>query len=173
MYTELLPGFEPVGVLLSIRPIFAKLIASGAKTIELRRRFPTLPTGSMLILYATKPIGAVLGLGRLRSTTTATPQRLWRKFGSASGISKQTFDLYFDECIEGLAIEIGDFAPLTHPLSISELRETWPEFTPPQSYRYVPYNVLRKLETMVEPTESIPPSRSSDPSRGAPQGSRR
>lgn len=148
MYTELLPGFEPAGVLLSIRPAYADLIASGAKTIELRRRFPNLPMGSLLVFYATKPVGAVLGLAQLRSITAETLPRLWRKFGLASRVSKHTFDRYFDECSEGFAIEISDFVPFTPPLSLVELRETWPEFIPPQSYRYVPDIVLRKLRAM-------------------------
>lgn len=149
MSTELLPGFEPTGVLLSIRPDFAKLIASGAKTVELRRRFPDLAAGSILVLYATKPTAAVIGLAHLRSITTASLPGIWKRFGEASGVSKQTFDQYFDGCIEGLAIEVADFAPLVPPLSLAELQEAWPDFAPPQSYRYVPEGVLRGLRSSV------------------------
>jgi predicted transcriptional regulator len=145
MSTELLPGFEPSAILLSIRPVFATLIESGAKTVELRRRFPELPVGSQLVLYTTQPVAAVAGLARLRGTTSATLPTLWRRFGVASAVSKATFDLYFDECAHGFALELEDFRPLTPTLSVIELRRIWPGFAPPQSYRYVPDHVLAKI----------------------------
>src|SRR5437868_76289 len=113
MSTELLPGFEAAGVLLSIRPVYANLIASGAKTVELRRRFPDVPAGTTIVLYATLPVAAVLGLARLRAATAYTLPTLWRKFGSAAAVTKQTFDIYFDECTRGLAIEHEEVAMFT------------------------------------------------------------
>lgn len=168
MSTELLPGFETAAVLLSIRPAFAKLIESGAKTVELRRRFPDVPSGSPLVLYTTQPVAAVLGLARLRSMTSCTLPALWRKFGSASAVTKQTFDLYFHECTHGLAIELEEFAAFTPPISLADLREMWPGFSPPQSYRYVPDTILNKLRA-----RSSTPKRSNGTARSANSGSRR
>lgn len=150
MSTELLPGFDPSGVLLSLRPVFAGLIAEGTKTIELRRRFPNLAPESLLVLYVTKPLASVVGVAQLRSITTATLPGLWRRFGRASGVSKQTFDTYFAECNVGLAIEVVNYRPLAQPLGISDLRKLWPEFSPPQSYRYVPDLILRRITALVE-----------------------
>jgi predicted transcriptional regulator len=148
MSTELLPGFEPTGVLLSLRPAFASLIASGAKTVELRRRFPKLPTDSVLVLYVTKPIAAVVGLARLHSVTKSRPPKLWRRFGRACAVSKATFDSYFRDCEEGTALEVKDYRPFPQALNVFDLRTHWPEFSPPQSFRYVPDAVLRLLRTL-------------------------
>lgn len=145
MSTELLPGFEPAGVLLSIRPTFANLIANGAKTVELRRRFPHVPSGTVLVVYATQPVAAALGIARLRSLTEAAPSTLWRRFGGAAAVNKQAFDLYFNDCTSGTALELESFATFTPRLSLGELRERWPEFLVPQSYRYVPDRVLQYL----------------------------
>jgi predicted transcriptional regulator len=146
MSTELLPGFEADGVLLSIRPTFANLIASGGKTVELRRRFPAVPSGTTLVIYATQPVAAVLGITPLRCLTASTLPVLWRKFGVASAVTRETFDLYFTECTRGIAIELEAFEAFTPPIPLTELRGLWPAFAPPQSYRYVPLAVLRKLD---------------------------
>jgi len=169
MSTELLPGFDTAGVLLSIRPAFAKLIVSGAKTVELRRRFPDLPSGTALVLYATKPLAELLGIARLSATTSATLPVLWRKFGSASAVTKQTFDLYFGECTRGLAIEFGEFASFAPPINLTELRTIWPAFSPPQSYRYVPDEILKKLCTR----PSAPTSSSANVVQSPHSGARR
>lgn len=152
MSTELLPGFEPAAILLSIRPVFARLIANGSKTVELRRRFPEVPPGSQLVVYTTQPVAAVSGLARLRRTTSTTLPALWRRFGAASAVSKATFDLYFDECAHGLALELEDFTPLTPALGLVELRRMWPGFVPPQSYRYVPDHILSKIRARTTST---------------------
>lgn len=148
MSTELLPGFEPAGVLLSLRPAFASLIASGTKTIELRRRFPALPAQSLIVVYVTKPLASVIGVMRLRSVTAGTLPGIWKRFGRAAAVSKKTFDAYFEECTVGLALEIADYTPLKQPLSVTKLRTLWPEFSPPQSYRYVPEEVLRNIAAL-------------------------
>lgn len=147
MSTELLPGFEAASVLLSVRPAYAKLIASGSKTVELRRRFPDLPAGSTLIVYATQPVAAIVALARLASITSLSLPTLWRRFGAAAAVTKQTFDVYFSECERGLAIELAGVTSFARPMRLADLRGIWPAFSPPQSYRYVPDGVLKKLRS--------------------------
>jgi predicted transcriptional regulator len=143
--TALLPGIDPIGVLISIRPSFAQLIIDGTKTIELRRRFPELTPGTIVVLYVTKPLGAAIGIASVQSTTAARVGALWKRFGHDTGITKATFDSYFEDCKEGVAIELANYRKLEQPLDVEQLRALWPDFAPPQSFRYVPGSVLSRL----------------------------
>jgi predicted transcriptional regulator len=50
------------GIIMSIRPEHAFDIMSGRKTVELRRRFPEhVPTGSLILIYASSPEQRLIG----------------------------------------------------------------------------------------------------------------
>ena len=168
MSTALLPGIDPIGVLISIRPPFASMITAGTKTVELRRRFPELPIDTIVVLYVTKPVGAAVGIASLRSTTAAGVGALWKRFGEGTGISKATFDSYFRNCKQGVAIELADYRALKAALCVDELRALWPDFAPPQSFRYVPAQVVRQLT--VSATEKDVSATALRRGRGASQG---
>ena len=48
-------------VLISIQPKWCELIASGKKTIEVRKTRPKLETPFTVYIYCTKPVGKVIG----------------------------------------------------------------------------------------------------------------
>ena len=84
--------------MISIKPTFASSILSGAKTIELRRRFIDLPLGSKLWIYSTLPVGAVVGVATLNSIDRDTPQNLWKKYANETQIEASGFDEYCKRC---------------------------------------------------------------------------
>jgi hypothetical protein len=69
-------------------------------------------------------------------------------------VNKQVFDGYFSDCRRGVALELDRFAPLTPSIGLAEFRKSWTEFSPPQSYRYVPDLVLRGLIARARPSPS-------------------
>ena len=47
--------------LMSIKPLFAEQILSGQKRYELRRRAGEISAGSLVVLYASNPVKAIVG----------------------------------------------------------------------------------------------------------------
>lgn len=49
-------------LLISIRPVYANKIFDGSKTVELRRVRPRLETGSVVLVYVSNPVQALMGM---------------------------------------------------------------------------------------------------------------
>ncbi|MDE0040937.1 MAG: ASCH domain-containing protein, partial [Candidatus Poribacteria bacterium] len=64
--------------LISIRPNFAEAILAGKKTVEIRRRIPALQVGTRLWIYATRPLGAIIGTAIVAKIIEGTPTELWK-----------------------------------------------------------------------------------------------
>ena len=124
-------------LLLSIRPCYTDLILAGSKTIELRKRQPRVPAGTLVVMYASQPTCALVGAFVLRGVVNRPPTNLWSEHGSQTGVSKETFERYYadHECACGLLV--GEVMPLEHEVSLATLRRCWRGFHPPQSYRYL------------------------------------
>jgi len=108
--------------MISIKPRYASSILSGAKTIELRRRFIDLPIGSKLWIYSTLPVGAVVGVATLSSVDRDTPQNLCKKYASRTQIDGSDFDEYFHGCEGGVALGLSDIKAL-EPVHLEAIRE--------------------------------------------------
>lgn len=76
----------------ALRPEWADLILSGAKTVEIRRSRMSRMIGRMLV-YRTGT-GLIVGEVRVKGMHAAMPDVIWRKYGPASGLSKEEFDEY-------------------------------------------------------------------------------
>ncbi|MGJ8609538.1 MAG: hypothetical protein ACSHWY_00495 [Octadecabacter sp.] len=108
--------------MISIKPGFASSILSGAKTIELRRRFFDLSLGSKLWIYSTLPVGAVVGVATLDSFDRDTPQNLWRRYEGRTQIEVSDFNDYFHGCETGVALGLSDIYAL-EPVDLKTIRE--------------------------------------------------
>ena len=127
---------KPRSILLSVTPKYVELIAGGAKTIELRRRFPDVPAGTRMYLYSTLPIGAVTTRVRVESVDFAAPPILWKRYSDKTGVSKKEFDSYFDGREIGCAVEVSKPEAIS-PTPLASLRHVLDNFVVPQSYRYL------------------------------------
>lgn len=122
-------------IVISIQPKWSRLIRSGHKTIELRRRFPRLPEGATAYLYESSPtctLSSVLRLGVIHELPVAD---LWRLHGSASCVDEAHFAEYYAGRTIGFGIEIAECAPLRKPIPLADLRSQF-AFTAPQSWAY-------------------------------------
>lgn len=131
---EHLPATRPL--LLSLRPRFAQAILDGTKTVELRRtRVSALP-GTLLILYASSPVMAVVGVATMADRDTASPSTIWQRYRNRLGLSRTEFYEYFAGAEQATALSIVAPRMLPEPLTLNRLR-THSAFQPPQSYRYI------------------------------------
>lgn len=118
--------------LLSLHPRHATAILKGEKTVELRRT--RLPSDvSHIIVYATSPMKTVVGWFEVDTVERDRPSRLWKRHGSATGISASEFRTYFEGAGEGTAISVRRVVALKVPLELSALGSS----PAPQSFRYV------------------------------------
>lgn len=124
------------GVLVSVKPEFVTAMAEGRKRVELRRRFPVVPYGTQLLIYATHPVGALVGTAPIKDVQAATLSTIWREHRQEVALTKDRFDRYFASRSSGFAVLLGKFEPLG-PLASAAVAQIIPGFRPPQSWRYV------------------------------------
>lgn len=122
-------------ILLSIKPQYADKIFAGSKRFEFRKAVHKNRNVKTVIVYATKPIGKIVGEFTVSDVHSDSPKRLWRKTKAASGISEGFFNEYFAGREIGFAIEVKNAKLYQTPL---ELTEVLPSGWPPQSFVYLP-----------------------------------
>ncbi len=127
--------------LLSIRPPFASAIARGAKTVEYRRR-PLAPDVTHAVIYATLPVGRVLGLCEVTGQLVDTPERVWRATSERGFIDRSYFNEYFGGRERAVAISLR----FVDDLEDQQVDLAWlGAVRPPQSYQYLHSEVARAL----------------------------
>lgn len=123
-------------LLLSLRPRFATAILDGTKTVELRRTRVSAPPGTLLVLYASSPVMAVVGTAIVADRHTATPAGIWRAHRDTLGLTRTEFTDYLTGVDQATAIVIDNPQALPDPFTLAWLRRH-AAFHPPQSYRYI------------------------------------
>lgn len=124
---------------IAVKPEYAKKLISGEKDIELRKMKPNVQPGDYVIIYASAPVKAVWGLGKIKSIIECNPSALWKKYSSRLGIDKQSYCSYYEGYLNAIGIEFDIIKAIT-PIKLEELRKVDPNFHPPQIYRYVTNN---------------------------------
>jgi len=143
------------GILVSLKPEFAQAIASGAKSVELRRRFPQASAGAWLVIYVTNPIQALVGMARIMRVDQAPPSTLWRRHAASVGIGKSRFDQYFLGCKNGYAVVLDRFVPVK-PILGRDMDRISTGLRPPQSFRYLTAESLRRIVSPVASLSTSP-----------------
>jgi predicted transcriptional regulator len=122
-------------VLLSIKPVHVENIRNGIKTFEFRRRMFARRDICTVLIYCTRPVGRLVGEFDIADILEDEPEALWASTAEGSGISKHFFDAYFEGRSRAFALQIGSLRLYDEPICPSEMFDN---FTPPQSYMYVP-----------------------------------
>jgi predicted transcriptional regulator len=131
-------------LLLSVRPPFAESILVGTKTAEVRRQRPSVGPGALVIIYATKPIGAIVGTARIARISGGSPDDMWELHNAEFGITRAEFDNYLDGAGTAYILGITKVQHLVPLLTLEQIRATT-NFQPPQGYRYVNQTLLNSL----------------------------
>lgn len=121
---------------ISLRPRFAELLLNGRKTVELRRIQPAVSPGTLVLLYASSPLRALVGTGVVLTVSVASSDEIWTRLGSLTGLSRAEYDRYFHGADTAVGISLCDLRRLERPLPLPELRKGRSWFRPPQSFRY-------------------------------------
>ena len=121
---------------IAVKPEYANKLISGKKDIELRKMKPNVQPGDYVIIYASAPVKAVFGFGKVKKIIECTPKGLWEKYSNRLGINEQSYFAYYDGYHKAIGIEFDMIKSVT-PIGLEELREVDPCFQPPQIYRYV------------------------------------
>jgi predicted transcriptional regulator len=141
---------------LSVRPNFAELILSGAKTVEVRRVVPRgAQPGSLVLIYASSPEKALWGICFIDNVSTGRPETIWRKLGNRTGLRKREFLAYLGGAEKAVALHVSKPVVFSRPIPLSEIRKTWRAFQPPQSFSYVALSKVEELASVGGPKAAI------------------
>lgn len=124
-------------ILYSIKPEYMNLILSGNKTVELRKRVPTLQKNDKILLYASSPQKALVGIIEVLDVFIEPIERLWIRASNTACIDFETFRNYYLGKDSGVGIVLQKPKKFLNPISLEDLRTHWRGFSPPQDYRYV------------------------------------
>lgn len=136
-------------ILISLDSRHAKKIYSGAKRVELRRRSMHVTPGATMWIYEKIPVGSITGSATITAILTASPEELWCRFESISGLSKKEFFDYFANVKVACALVLDNAQNLHTPLSLKSLRDVTSKFQPPQFFIHLTdkHPVLLTLNT--------------------------
>ena len=123
-----------INVLLSIKPKFAASIFSGEKRFEFRKAIFKDSNVKKVYVYASKPIGLVVGEFEIEEIITSDPDSIWEVTKTESGISKDYFDKYFNGREVAHALKVGSTNHYNEPMTLMEMFNI---NRPPQSFMYV------------------------------------
>jgi predicted transcriptional regulator len=125
--------------LISVRPVWASafFLSHNAKSIELRKgNFGTsLKPGDVIAIYATLPVGKLIGRVRVIKRESLTIDRLWQisEQGRLAKVSREQFETYYANQESGIGIWVSAAELLPSPIALPRLRQNWgPRWQPPQ-----------------------------------------
>jgi len=128
---------------MSIRPKHVNAILDGTKTVELRRTRPNVPLGSVVFLYSSSPVKAIVGWACLADLVEGTPDDVREAHQAAAAVSDEVFVDYFRGATTAVGLLLHRVVQASTPISLEELRELGVE--PPQSWRYVDPEVTDRI----------------------------
>jgi predicted transcriptional regulator len=124
-------------LLVSMKPQYAERILSGAKIIEIRKKFSDRWVGCKAVLYSSSPQQALVGEATVRSVSSGAPEEIWAKFQTGLGCTSSEFSAYVGPAQIVSAIELDDVFPYREPVSLSQISHLLgleEDLRPPQSY---------------------------------------
>ena len=92
---------------ISVKPEYAYKIISKQKSIELRKNRPNVQKGDYVLIYATVPVKAVIGFGKIKNIIDTSPDKMWEVNSDKLGINKDAFDNYYADTNRAIGIEIS------------------------------------------------------------------
>lgn len=135
-----------MNILLSLKPVYAEAILSGKKKYEFRRAIFKNPSVKKAYIYVTAPVGKIVGSFTIGQILVDTPQKIWQKCSKHAGITAKAFFDYYRGCKRAFAIRILGVQNFAKPLDpYSKLSN----FSPPQSFQYVPYELGSEQISMI------------------------
>lgn len=140
--------------IISLKPRYAKLVVTGDKTVELRTRLVRLKPGTLIWIYATLPMGRIVGVAEIESVVHAPPAQIWRRYGENICIDKKDFDSYIGKKDRVSALVLRSPKELEDFMTLDWIRRSVHAFQPPQFYARLPNgNPLRGALDLIRQAE--------------------
>ena len=121
-------------VLLSVRPIFANRILDGTKKYEYRTTIFSRTDVQKVIIYASSPVKKIVGEFQIAEIIRDKPEALWLRTYISAGVHRDFFFQYFTGKDDAYAINIKRLKKYNAPVNPWDIL---PDFTPPQSFKYI------------------------------------
>ncbi len=121
-------------VLLSIKPEFVKEIFNGNKKFEYRKAIFKNKDVKTIVIYATMPVGKIVGEFDIDYIIEKHPNDLWEETKDFSGVSKEFYYQYFDGREKGYAIAIKQLKEYRRAICP---HSKYTNFYAPQSFKYL------------------------------------
>lgn len=120
-------------VLLSIKPEFALKIFDGSKRFEFRRSIFKNRDIKKVIVYASSPVGKIIGEFEIEEILHEELPILWSKTKNHAGTNEEKFRKYFSDKSKGYAIQITNAKRYDEPMLLNHFMVS----SPPQSFMYI------------------------------------
>ena len=124
--------------IISLKPRYAELILSGDKTVELRNRIVRLQPGTLVWIYATRPMACIVGIAEVGAVVHAGPSEIWRRFGSDICVDRNGFESYIANRKRVSALVLASVKRLGDFVTLDRIRRSVQAFQPPRFYARVP-----------------------------------
>lgn len=124
-------------LLFSLKPRYADLIFENLKRVELRRRFTSSMKNRDVFIYVSSPVRQLRGGFCVGEVWSGPPEKIWNEVAQLAQVDKRDFDAYYAGCEIAYALQITNVWEYKNPIDLDWLRKKFPNFTVPQSYRYV------------------------------------
>lgn len=135
-------------IIISIKPEFCKVIYSGEKKVELRRRIGAgFVIGAKLYIYTSKIDKAITGEAYISRVELMPLKELKNKYLLSACIGEVDFDKYFCNRAEGYAISIHDVCEYKNSVALKDLGRIG--FRAPQSFVYAGKDLINYIESRV------------------------
>lgn len=131
---------------MSIHPQYAEAILDGSKRVEFRKR-RLAPDVSTVLIYATQPVGRIVGAFVVGGYDIATPTALWERHKGHAGISRERYRAYYRATRTAVGILVQSPRRFDREFTLREIDET---MSAPQSFLY--------LTASLASLDNIPPS---------------
>ena len=108
-------------VLLSIKPEYAEKILNGTKHYEFRKTIFRESSIKTIVIYATKPLGKIVGEFEISYILEEEPKKLWSITREHAGIPEDFFMDYFKNRSKGFAIKVGEAKRYKKPKDLYDI----------------------------------------------------
>ena len=140
-------------LLISLKPRYADLVFEGLKKAELRRRILACTQNRDVFIYVSSPVMELRGGFRVGQVWQGSPEDIWHEVSKLAKVTRQDFDTYFEGSTIAYALEIKEVWEYQKPVSLNTLRNRFPNFVVPQSWRYAKPEECRSFRNMKRQTK--------------------
>lgn len=128
-------------LVISVKPAFAARIVSGAKRIEIRRRFPDKWEGARVLIYSSSPARQFVGEAVIEKVLTKPVDDIWAECKKDIGCTHGQFMAYCHGAKQVAALVFSEIKRFKKPIKKADMQSMiGRNLSSPQSYRKIDTN---------------------------------